>query len=77
MKTSSVAFSKANLGEVRDAGDGSDAGLGTLNDVQIVAGKLSISATAAEETLCRSLNKKLDDKIFAGKCWLISLAVTA
>ena len=57
METSSVAFSKANLGEIRDTGDGPDAGLGTLNDVQIVAGKLSIGSAAVEETLCRSLNK--------------------
>ena len=57
METSSVAFSKANLGEVRDIGDGPDAGLGTLNDVQIVAGKLIIGAEVVEETLCRSFNK--------------------
>ena len=71
-----IEFSKANLGEERDAGEEPDAALGTLGAVRIFAGKLCIGTVAVKATLCGSLNEESSDKVVEGKGWSISLAVT-
>ena len=76
MRTSSVAFSKANLGEERDAGDVLNSYLDTRGGVRILEGRLITGAIVEEATLCGTLNEKSSDKVVEGNRWSTYLAVT-
>ena len=75
VRTSSVAFSKANVREGRDAGEKNDAGLATLGGVRLFAWRLNTGNEVVESTLSGRRNEKSRDKIVEGKRWSISLAV--
>ena len=76
VRTSSVAFSKANLGKGRDAGDVLHSYLDTRGSVRILAGRLITGAIVEESTLCGTLNRKSSDKVVEGNRWSTYFAVT-
>ena len=76
VRTSSVALSKANVREGRDAGKKNDAGLATLGGVRLFAWRLNTGNEVVESTLSGRRNEKSRDKIVEGKRWSILLAVT-
>ena len=69
VRTSSVAFSKANVREGRDAGEKNDAGLATLGGVRLLVWRLITGAVAVESTLCGRRNEKSRDKVAEEKRW--------
>ena len=74
--TSPVAFSKANTKEGRDAGEGNDAGVATLDGVRLFTLRLNIGTVSVESTLCGRRSEKSINKVVEGNRWSISLALT-
>ena len=76
VRTSSIAFSKENVREGRDAAEENNAGSATLGGVRLFTWRLNTGTVAMESTLCGRRNEKSRDKFVEEKRWSISLAVT-
>ena len=76
VRTSSVAFSKTNTWEGRNAGEENDAGVATLGGVRLFTLRLNTGTVAVESILYGRRSEKSRYKVVEGKRLSISLAVT-
>ena len=73
VRTSSIAFFKANLREGHGIGEGKYTDLGTLDGTRILLGRLITGVVVVEATLYGSLDKKSRGKVSEGNRWSPSL----